>query len=111
MAALSKFGKFESPRTHEQARSMICCVCGRKVKVNTKGGTVNKVSLRLSNLVRKFVYDGYSEQNSAHPTAMCVTCRLGLFELDKVCIQGELRLICYAEFRNILELKSNYLPV
>ena len=96
MAALSKFGRFEAPRTHDQARSIICCVCGRKVKVNTKGGTVNKVSLRLSNLVRKFVYDGYSEQNSAHPTAMCVTCRLGLFELDKVCIQGELTLICYA---------------
>ena len=88
MASLSKFGKLDSARTHEQSRAIVCCCCGKKVKVNKKGGTVNIVSEKMSCLVRKYVYEGYSEHNTAHPTAMCVTCRLALTDLGKVGLIG-----------------------
>ena len=84
MASLSKFGKIESARTHDEARAIVCCVCARKVKVNKKGGIVKTLSAKLSYLVQKFVFDGYSDRNSAYPTAMCGTCRLTLFDLEKV---------------------------
>ena len=85
MANLSKFGRLDSARTHEQARAIICCVCGRKVRKNKTGGTVTVVSEKLSNLVRKFVFDGFTVHNTTYPTAMCVTCRLALSALEKVC--------------------------
>ena len=88
MASLSKFGKLDSARTHEQCRAIVCCCCGKKVKVNKKDGTVNIVSEKMSCLVRKYVYEGYSEHNTAHPTAMCVTCRLALTDLGKVSLIG-----------------------
>ena len=85
MANLSKFGRLASAWTHEQARAIICCVCGRKVKKNKTGGTVAALSEKLSKLVRKFVFDGYTVHNTSYPTGMCVTCRLALSALEKVC--------------------------
>ena len=84
MSALSKFGKLESARTHDESRAIVCCVCWKKVKQNQPKGVVKVLTDRLSQLVRKFVYDGYSDQNTAHPTAMCGNCRLILCALDKV---------------------------
>ena len=85
MSAASKFGKLVSARTHEEARALICCACWKKVKKNNQGGgTVSVVSEKLSNLVRQFVFKNYSVNNSLHPTAMCVSCRLTLCSLEKV---------------------------
>ena len=44
---------------------------------------VKVVSDRWSNLVRKFIYEGFSVQNNSHPTALCVTCRLTLSSMEK----------------------------
>ena len=82
MSTLSKFANKQSARTHDEARAVVCCVCGKKVKDN-KGG-VKFVNERLSNLVRQFVHDSYSVHNSSHPTAMCGTCRVTLCSLEKV---------------------------
>ena len=74
MSNLSKFAS--KARTHEEARAVVCCVCGRKV-VARKGG-FPCVSDRLANLVCKYVYENFSVQNSYHPTAICGTCRVTL---------------------------------
>ena len=77
---MSKFKKKESARTHEEARAVVCCACGRKVK---KGG-VSCVSPRLASLVCQYVHTNFSIQNSYHPTAMCTTCSVTLCALEKV---------------------------
>jgi ribosomal protein S26 len=84
MSTLSKFGRQETARTHDEARAIVCCVCGRKVKKNKTGGTVKVVNEKLANLVRKFVFEGFSVSNTSHPTAICVTCRLALCAVEKV---------------------------
>ena len=80
MSNLSKFAS--KARTHEEARAVVCCVCGRKV-VARKGG-FPCVSDRLANLVSKYVYENFSVQNSYHPTAICGTCRVTLGAFEKV---------------------------
>ena len=85
MANLSKFSK--NPRTHDQARAIVCCACGRKVKKSN----VHVLSEKFENLVRKFVFDGFSVHNTAHPTALCVTCRLALSDLEKVGLKTQKR--------------------
>ena len=80
--SLSKFGKSHMPRSHEECRAIVCCVCSRKVKQTPT--STGFVSEKLSILVRKFVFEGYNTQNSLYPTAMCVSCRLTLSVLDKV---------------------------
>ena len=82
MAALSKFSSKESARTHDQARAVICCVCGKKVK--DKSGGVRCVNERLSKLVCQYVYSSFSILNPSHPTAMCGTCRVTLCSWEKV---------------------------
>ena len=82
MSSLSKFSKKTSARTHDEARAVVCCVCGKKVKDN-KGG-VSVVSDRLSNLVCQYVHQNYSVQNTSHPTAMCGACRVTLCSYEKV---------------------------
>ena len=82
MSTLSKFSKKGSARTHVEARAVICCVCGKKVK-DKKGG-VGFVNDRLSNLVRQYVHQDYSVQNISHPTAMCGSCRVTLGSYEKV---------------------------
>ena len=84
MANQSKFGKQDTARTHDEARAVVCCVCGRKVKKNKTGGTISFVSEKWEKLVRRFVYQDYSVHNNAHPTGLCVTCRLALSAADKV---------------------------
>ena len=87
MANLSKFvpfGRYDAARTHDESRAIVCCVCGRKVKKSKAHGSVHVVSEKFSNLVRKFVYGGYSVHNTAHPTGLCITCRLALSAVDKV---------------------------
>ena len=72
-------------KSHDVARGGVCCVCWRKVKkTNPNSGVFKVVSDNLSKLVRKFVFDGYSVQNTAHPTAICDTCRKTLTSLEKV---------------------------
>ena len=82
MSTLSKFSKKGSARTHDEARAVVCCVCGKKVK-DKKGG-VGFVNDRLSNLVRQYVHQDYSVQNTSHPTAMCGSCRVTLGSYEKV---------------------------
>ena len=84
MANQSKFGRQDIARTHDEARAVVCCVCGRKVKKNKTGGTITFVSEKWEKLVRRFVYEGYSVQNTAYPTGLCVTCRLALSAAHKV---------------------------
>ena len=78
MAAFSKFAS--KARTHEQARGVICCVCGKKVGA----GGVKCVSERLAKLVHQHVNSSFSIHNPAHPTAMCGTCRVTLCAWEKV---------------------------
>ena len=62
IANLSKFvpfGQFDVARTHDEAKAIVCCICGRKVKKSKAHGSVHVVSEKFSNLVRKFVYSGY----------------------------------------------------
>ena len=82
MSTLSKFGNKKSARTHDEARTCVCCVCAKKVKDNTGG--VKLLSEKLANLVRQFVHTSYSIYNSSHPTAMCGTCRVTLTVFEKV---------------------------
>ena len=84
MANLSKYGRQDVARTHDEARGIVCCVCGRKPKKNKTGGNINIVSEKWETLVRKFVFKNYSVNNTAHPTALCVTCRLALSDKEKV---------------------------
>ena len=84
MDNLKKYGRQDKARTHTEARAIICCVCGRKPKKNKTGGNISVVSEKWETLVKRFVYKDYSVHNTAHPTALCVTCRLGLSDLDKV---------------------------
>ena len=84
MASLSKFGRQDTARTHDEARAVVCCVCGRKVIKNKTGGTTTCVSDKFEQLVRRFVYSRYSVHNTAHPTGLCVTCRLSLSAAEKV---------------------------
>ena len=84
MSALSKFGRAEGggARTHDESRTIVCCVCSKKVKQDKH--CIKVVSEKWSDLVRKFVFSGYSIHNPLHPTALCVTCRTTLSALDKV---------------------------
>ena len=82
MSTLSKMFKKGSARTHDEARDVECCVCGKKVK-DKKGG-VGFVNDRLSNLVRQYVHQEYSVQNISYPTAMCGSCRVTLGSYEKV---------------------------
>ena len=53
-------------------------------KVKQDKHCIKVVSEKWSDLVRKFVFSGYSIHNPLHPTALCVTCRTTLSALDKV---------------------------
>ena len=88
LSAMSKFGRVDKPRTHEESRAIVCCVCSKKVKQDKH--SIKIVSDKLSDLVRKFVFSGYSIHNPLHPTALCASCRLTLSAMDKVIysIQG-----------------------
>ena len=83
MANLSKFAGKKFARTHDDARAAVCCVCAKKVKDKNKGGRP-VVNDRLENLVRQFVHTNYSVLNSAHPTAICGSCRVTLLSHEKV---------------------------
>ena len=77
MSSLSKFSKKESARTHEEARAVVCCVCGRKVK---DGRTVTD---GLAGLVNEHVYTGYATEKDAFPVGICSTCQHTLDSLEK----------------------------
>ena len=80
----SKYDKGQYARTHEEARKIICCCCGRKVK-NEKGkNPIKVIDNSLVSLVVKFVYCDYSVENISYPTALCSTCRLTLKAHEKV---------------------------
>ena len=81
--SLSKFGKFKLPRSHDQCRAVVCCVCAKKVK---EGRNKNGVSEKITHLVGKFVFPGYTHLNTLHPTAICDSCRVTLSAMDKVCM-------------------------
>ena len=82
--AVPTFGKSKLPRTHDECRALVCCVCSKKVKKNQPSMPV--ISEKYSNLVKKFVFDGYTTQNTLYPTALCGSCRLTLTAMDKVFI-------------------------
>ena len=82
MSSLTKGGK-EFARSHDDARAAVCCVCGKKVKDNKKGGRP-VINSRLESLVCQFVHKNYSILNTAYPTAICGSCRLTLCSLEKV---------------------------
>ena len=88
MAAIFKFGKLDRSRTHDESRQLVCCVCSRKVnQANKRSGVTKILSEKMSDLVRKFVYDKYSVHNPLHPTALCGSCRLVLAAMEKVKIK------------------------
>ena len=86
MSTLSKFGKIKTPRSHDESRAVVCCVCSKKLKVSQHSYKI--INERWSNLVRKFVFIGYSTRNPSHPTALCDICRLTLSAMEKVLCQG-----------------------
>ena len=91
MAALSKFGRVATARSHDECRQVVCCVCSKKVKQkNKRSGTIKVISEKMSNLVRQYVFGGYSVQNPFHPTALCDSCRLTLCDFEKVLAFREL---------------------
>ena len=84
MAPLSQYGSSKNARTHDQARKVVCCVCSRKVtQTKNRSGTIQAISEKFENLVRKFVFKDYSIQNEMYPTALCITCRLALTAMNK----------------------------
>ena len=74
----------KEPRTHEQSRQLVCCCCGRKVKFSKDKKPITVIDEKLSGLIVKYVYSDFSISNSAHPTAICSTCRLTLTAMEKV---------------------------
>ena len=82
MSALSKFGRVDSARSHDELRKIICCVCSKKVKQSKT--SIKVVSEKLSLLVRKYVFSEFSIHNTLHPTGICDSCRLTLTAMEKV---------------------------
>ena len=80
----SKYVNIKESRTHEQSRQSVCCCCGRKVKFSGDKKTIRVIDEKLSSMIVKFVYSDFSISNSAHPTAICTTCRLALTAIEKV---------------------------
>ena len=68
----------KSARTHDEARAVVCCCCGRKV-TDGKG-----CSTKMAELVRQFAHKNFSVENLFHPTALCSTCRVSLSAFEKV---------------------------
>ena len=80
----NKYLKGKYARSHYEARKVICCCCGKKVKCVKKSDSAFIVNERFSNLVRKFVLPEFSEHNESHPIALCDSCRLTLAAHEKV---------------------------
>ena len=80
----SKYEKHSVSRTHEEARMSVCCCCGRKVKIQKGKPLIKVIDEKTSCLVVKYVFSDYSVSNHSHPTAICTTCRLTIFAVDKV---------------------------
>ena len=72
------------PKTHDQSRKTICCVCGKKPKVFPSRKPIEVLSDKQSNLVKQFVFEGYSVSHPLHPTALCLTCNTTLLAFEKV---------------------------
>ena len=77
----SKFVKKEAARTHEEARTSVCCACWKKT--GDRKEIVKVVGERWASLVRQNIFSEFSVINTAHPTALCVTCRLALSAIEK----------------------------
>ena len=71
-------------RSHNEARENVCCSCGRKVKAQGSKKPTKRIDEKTANLVRAYVFEGYSVSNPGHPTALCTTCRLALNAFEKV---------------------------
>ena len=66
-------------KTHEENRSLICCVCWRKCDKNSRS-----VTKAIEDLVKKFVFESYSSLNESYPSSICGSCRVCLTEMEKV---------------------------
>ena len=66
-------------KTHEENRSIICCVCWRKSDKNSRS-----VTKAIEDLVKKFVFENYASANESYPSSICGSCRVCLTEMDKV---------------------------
>ena len=66
-------------KTHEDARSGICCVCWRKSDKNMRS-----VSKAIEDLVKKFVFENSSFSKESFPSSICGSCRICLNEIEKV---------------------------
>ena len=61
---------------HEEFRSRICCCCGSKKNTSPIGDAG-------VNLVKTFVFSGYSTEVLSYPTGLCGTCQRQLYKAKK----------------------------
>ena len=60
-------------RTHEQARSVICCCCG------CKDFRSQPITEGLEQVVRQEIFSGYNRNDEYLPNGLCGSCRTYLF--------------------------------
>ena len=77
------YGTGKTARTHQESRMVVCCCCGRKMKVQKGKTPIKVINDQIAALVVKYVYCNYSLNNEAYPTAICTTCRLTLVATEK----------------------------
>ena len=64
---------------HEENRHKVCACCGRQV-IFGKKSSVNKISEKLCELVKKYSNASFDLENPNFPTAICNSCRNALNE-------------------------------
>ena len=62
-------GRFSSAKTHSDCLNIICSICWRKK------GSMRAVSDTVSDLIMKYVYEGYKRDGGVHPKVICDGCR------------------------------------
>ena len=64
-------------RSHDQARSLVCCACGCK---DLKSQPITE---GLEEIVKTEVFAGYDRQDTYFPSGLCGTCRKNLFKAKR----------------------------
>ena len=68
---------------NSQGNQFVVVVVEKSSSVEIKKN-IKVIDEKLSSMIVKFVYSDFSISNSAHPTAICTTCRLALTAIEKV---------------------------
>lgn len=69
----------QKPRTHEEARSVVCVACFNK-SLNGR-----KISLRLAILLKQYL-PNFSVKNLSYPTGLCATCTCYIYIIEGLLI-------------------------